>query len=136
MEVPEERHAPLAPGARAETIADQRGHGGIFAFEERADLPQRDVETEADIVVGIHRENGKAAGPVGVGRAGRETRPGPPRIIILGGWPPECRWEDAAFSGSRQTREWEPCRASRPDNWDWIGALAARPCGGAPGGYC
>lgn len=54
VQVPEERDAPLAAGPSAEAIGDQGSNWRVLAGEKCADLPQFDVEAEADLVVGIH----------------------------------------------------------------------------------
>ena len=54
MEVAEEWHAPPAAGARTEAFADKRCHWGLFPFEVTTDFPEGDVETKADLVVGMH----------------------------------------------------------------------------------
>jgi hypothetical protein len=54
VEVAEKRDAPAAPGAGPEALGDEGGDRRVLAGEEGADLPQRDVEAEADLVVGVH----------------------------------------------------------------------------------
>ncbi len=54
MEVAQKRHAPPAPGPRAQAFTDKRGDGGLFAFEVAADFPEGNVETEADLIVRVH----------------------------------------------------------------------------------
>lgn len=46
--------APVAAGAGAEAFGDEGCDGWVFALEEGADLPEGDVEAEADLVVGGH----------------------------------------------------------------------------------
>lgn len=50
----EEWHAPPAPSAGAEALADEAGDGRILGLQERAHLAERDTEAEADLVVGVH----------------------------------------------------------------------------------
>lgn len=45
--------APAAPGACGEAIGDLRGDLGLFDIAEGFDLPQGDVEAEADGIVGF-----------------------------------------------------------------------------------
>jgi hypothetical protein len=54
VEVLEERDAPAAAGAGAEAFGDEGGDGWVLAGEERSHLAERDVEAEADFVVGEH----------------------------------------------------------------------------------
>jgi hypothetical protein len=54
VEVLEEGDAPHTPGARAETFADERGNGRVFAHKIGPDLAQGHVEAEADFIIGIH----------------------------------------------------------------------------------
>lgn len=54
VEFGEEGDAPSASCAGAEAFADEGGDGRVFAFEVGADLAERDVKAEADVVVGVH----------------------------------------------------------------------------------
>lgn len=54
VQVAEEGDAPAASGARAETLADERGYRRLFPFEIASDFPEGNMEAEADLVVGMH----------------------------------------------------------------------------------
>lgn len=68
VKVLEEGDAPLAAGSGAEAFGDEGGDRGVFAPEVSLDLPERDVEAEADMVVRIHanaKRACRAGGPSG-----------------------------------------------------------------------
>lgn len=54
VQVPQEGHAPLAACACAEAFADEGRDGRVFSGEKALDLPQGDMEAEADFVVLVH----------------------------------------------------------------------------------
>lgn len=55
VEVLQERDAPHAARAGGEAFRDERGNAWVLAGEKAADLAERDMEAEADLVVGVHR---------------------------------------------------------------------------------
>jgi hypothetical protein len=53
MDFPQHRHAPPAPRPGRKTLGNLRGRLGFFHFAEVLDLPQRDVKTETNRVIGL-----------------------------------------------------------------------------------
>lgn len=54
MQMPQERHAPLAARPRAQTLTDERRHRRIFNRQERPNLSEADSEAQADFIIRVH----------------------------------------------------------------------------------
>lgn len=56
MQFLQERDAPAAARSGGETFADERGNRRILSGKIAADLPERDMKAEADMIIGVHAQ--------------------------------------------------------------------------------